>query len=108
MTAPKKTTARKPAPKKPTVQDKVKAISFRGERLRLPELESGSLDIDVIEAFEDGKVVTAVRSLLGVEQWAKVKAMTPKPTMGDLEDIADKIAKVYGMGSTGESDASAD
>ncbi|WP_431870801.1 hypothetical protein [Nocardiopsis eucommiae] len=104
MTAPKKTTTRKTTPK----TDKPKVISFRGERFRLPELEGGSLDIDVIEAFEDGKVVTAVRSLLGMQQWATVKAMTPKPTMADLEDIADKIAKVYGMGSAGESDASSD
>jgi hypothetical protein len=87
--------------------DKPKAISFRGERFRLPELDGG-MDIDTLEAFEDGKVITAIRGLLGPDQWAQLKAMTPKPNVGDLEEIADKIAKVYGMGSVGESDASSD
>ncbi|WP_431889473.1 hypothetical protein [Nocardiopsis alba] len=93
--------------KKTTTTDKPKAISFRSERFRLPELDGG-MDIDTLEAFEDGKVITAIRGLLGPDQWAKLKAMTPKPNIGDLEEIADKIAKVYGMGSVGESDASSD
>lgn len=93
--------------KKKTTTDKPKAISFRGERFRLPELDGG-MDIDTLEAFEDGKVITAIRGLLGPDQWAKLKSMGPKPNIGDLEEIADKIAKVYGMGSVGESDASSD
>lgn len=104
MTAPKKTTKKKPAP----VQDKVKAISFRGERFRLPELDGGEMDLDTLEAFEDGKVITAIRGLLGTEQWAKLKAMTPKVTMSDLNDISEKLAKAYGFSTVGESDASSD
>ena len=88
--------------------DKPKAISFRGKRFRLPELEGGGMDIDTLEAFEDGKAITALRGLFGPTQWAQFKSLDPKPTVDDLNEIAEKVAKVYGMGSVGESDASSD
>lgn len=42
-------------------------------------------DVDALEAFEDQKIITCVRLILGAEQWQRFKA---KPrTMGDLNGL---------------------
>ena len=54
-------------------------------------------DVEVLEAFEDGKIVTAVRALLGVEQWARFKAT--KPTVGELNEFFEVAAEALGLGN---------
>lgn len=86
-------------------QDKPKFIHHRGERFRLPE--APDLDIDVIEAFEQGKSVTAVKGLLGDASVARIRAMHGgRLSARDLEPVLEQIARVYGFTSVGESGAS--
>lgn len=54
-------------------------------------------DVEVLEAFEDGKVVTAVRALLGPEQWATFKA--GKPTVAELNGLFEVAAEALGLGN---------
>jgi hypothetical protein len=62
--------------------------------------------VEVYEALEDDKVITATRQLLGPEQWAAFKASTPTPTLADFQTVSELLA---GGGPTvGESDASSD
>lgn len=52
-------------------------------------------DLDVLEAVEDDKIVTIVRTLLGPEQWAKFKSKPRK--VADLNDLFQAIAKAVGL-----------
>lgn len=57
-------------------------------------------DVDVLEQFEDGKIVTPLRSLLGPDQWATYKSK--KRSGEDLGTLAESMFK--GLGTTaGES-----
>lgn len=65
--------------------------------------------VDVIEAFQDERVLIGVRGLLGPEQWAMFKGTTPQPVMRDVVELSDLIAAaVTGVDSMGESQASSD
>lgn len=52
-------------------------------------------DLDVLEAVEDGKVVSVVRALLGAKQWEKFKA-TPRK-VEDLNKLFEAISKAVGI-----------
>lgn len=58
-------------------------------------------DLDAMEAFEDNKALSAVRALLGPEQWKVFKKT--KPTVGDFEDFAEGLFEQTGA-SAGESE----
>lgn len=88
-------------------QDKPLIVSFRGETYRLPSMDEG-LDLDVAEAFENGKMITAIRGLLGEQQWAQLRAAGMR-TINDLAPLTEQIARIYGFdGGAGESLASTD
>ena len=56
--------------------------------------------VTVVEAFEDGKSVTAIRGIIGAKQWATYKAGNPNTrAMGRFFDA---IAKACGLTSAGE------
>lgn len=60
----------------------------------------GSADewsVVVLEAFEDGKIVTAVRALIGPEQWATFKLSNP--TVTELNAFFDAAAEALGLGN---------
>jgi hypothetical protein len=51
--------------------------------------------IDVIEAIEDEKIVSAIRAILGDKQWATFKN---KPrTVDDLNSLFESISKAAGL-----------
>jgi hypothetical protein len=51
--------------------------------------------IDVIEAIEDEKIVSAIRAILGDKQWANFKK---KPrTVDDLNTLFEHISKAAGL-----------
>lgn len=75
------------------------SVQWRDLTLAFPA-DPEEWDIEVTEAFEDGKVVTAVRGLLGPSQWAAVKALHPKNK--DLSGLYDALAQAMGMTSAGE------
>lgn len=92
-------------PQKKTEPEPVRDLSivetvWRGHTLVLP----ASLDdcpVSVLKAFEDGKLVAAVVGILGEAQYAKLdRAEMLK--VSDLNEIADVLADVMGMGSAGE------
>ncbi|HJE61337.1 MAG TPA: hypothetical protein K8V84_22935 [Nocardiopsis listeri] len=88
-----------------TDPDKPKFVHCKGERFRLPELRD--VDIDVLEAFEQGKVVGTVKGILGEQAIVRIRALhggTLRVT--DLEPIMEQVAKAYGFTSAGESAAS--
>lgn len=79
-------------------------FTFKGEKFEFPP-EIKQLPVEAVEAYEDGKVVGFVREIMG-DQWASFKAH--KPTLGDLENLADSLGQAYGFKSAGESSASSD
>lgn len=56
--------------------------------------------IEATLAYEEGKPATALRQLLGPDQWATF--MKTKPTNGDMGEIFDAIAKELGFEGAGE------
>lgn len=88
-----------------TDPDKPLFIHCKGERFRLPQLTE--VDIDVLEAFEQGKVVSSVKGILGDQAVSRIRALHGGTIrIPDLEPIADQIARAYGFSSAGESAAS--
>lgn len=65
--------------------------------------------IDAMEALEDNKLYTALRAVLGDEQWAAFKASTPTPVQGDVEELSNLLGQAAAqVASLGESPASSD
>lgn len=119
MTAPKKSPrTTKPAPQKAAdpsperlaavkeeaargkemeAADLLKVVQWRGVDLRVPP----SIDewpIEVQEWAEDGMAVKHLRSMLGVDQWNKLKADGHVTKMGDLSDLSETIMRdAYGQ-----------
>ena len=94
MTEDNKTPAQNEAEATETV-----IIEWRGRSFTIP----ATLDdcsVDTLEAFEDGKAVSAVRGILGDKVFASLKR-EHKPTVRDFKELADIVAKAMGM-SAGE------
>lgn len=56
---------------------------------------SSEWDYEALEAFENGKVVTFLRMILGEEQHAAFKATKPKA--GDVNDFLTALQKALGI-----------
>lgn len=52
-------------------------------------------DIEAVEAFEDEKIIAAVRALLGLEQWKKFKQK--KRSVADLTALFETISAAVGI-----------
>ena len=92
-------------PKAPTSDDTAATpVTFRALRLSVPP--SMEWPAEAFEAFEDGKLITAVREILGDDQWALVKAERPKATLAEVAALASSITTAVGLGTPGESPAS--
>jgi hypothetical protein len=75
-------------------------VEWRGEKLTLP----ATLDdapLEVLELFEKGKAVGAMRGILGDRQ---LDRLTEKLGLKvrDFSDLADVVAREMGFGSSGE------
>ena len=81
------------------------SFDWRGHTFTVP-LHRDDWSVDMLESFEEGKAVGAVRGALGPAQWRVVKGMNLK--VRDLNDLADKIAAALGFNDAGESSASSD
>ena len=92
-------------PPRPTTRDTTAGtVAFRD--LSLHVTPSVDWPAEAFEAFEDSKLITAVREILGEEQWAAVKALRPKATLGEIGALASSITTAAGLGAPGESPAS--
>ncbi len=80
-------------------------ITWEGQTLLLPQTVE-DWDPDALEAFENGKAIGALRSLLGAQyEQARQQFRRDhgrKATVGDLSKIVEAIAEVYGFDSPGE------
>lgn len=54
-------------------------------------------DLDVLEAFEDGKILTCVRALFGADQWAAFRSS--HSTVADLSDLMEAVQEALGSGN---------
>lgn len=73
--------------------DETHEVEFDGETYMIPP--SSQWSISAIEAYEDGKVVTMVRAILGTEQWERFKR---KPrTAADLGSLFEAMQEALGL-----------
>ncbi|WP_329105514.1 hypothetical protein OG792_32840 [Micromonospora sp. NBC_01699] len=71
-------------------------IAFTHEDVSYEMDPAMSWDLDAMEAFEDGNLVTCIRLILGPEQYAKFKPRGTKRTVGDLSALFETIQKAAG------------
>lgn len=69
-------------------------FEFKGYEYEMPHPDEW--DIEVAEAYEDGKVVTALRHILGDEQWRLYKERE-RPKSKDLQAFLDSMFQQTGM-----------
>ena len=88
MPAPRKTTAARAE-----VTGQPIEFSFDGELYTIePSIE---WDLGVLEAVEEDRIVTAVRLMLGAEQWSRFRS---KPrVVRDLNDLFTEAQKAAGI-----------
>lgn len=68
-------------------------FTFDGDKYQInPTTE---WDVDVLEAVEDGKVVSVVRAILGDKQWETFKVKPRK--VEDLNKLFEAISKAVGI-----------
>ncbi len=77
-------------------EDENLTAEFRGKKFILPK-DVNDWSLDVMEAFEDGKMVTVIRGLLGDKQWAEIKAMDLKTS--DFAELTESVLKAMGVDS---------
>ncbi|MGW5876710.1 hypothetical protein ACWFMI_09215 [Nocardiopsis terrae] len=89
----------------PAVQDEAtgstepKKLTLAGAEYLLPA-GSEEWPLAALEGFEEGKIVAALRALLGPEQWSRLKGTGA--TLSDLNTLAEQIAAAYGFETPGE------
>jgi len=87
---------------KAEVQTSPHIYRFKGDEFTFPP-DVKMIQLDALEAFEDGKTVGFVRGVMG-NQWGRYKAL--KPTLGDFEELAKVMGQSYGFEDVGNSAAS--
>lgn len=74
-------------------------VEWRDHTFTLPS-DLDDVSVTTILAFEEGRVATAIRGLLGAAQWAEF--MKTEPVTTDLRDLFDTFGPAMGLGTTGE------
>lgn len=80
-------------------------VEWHGIPVELPATVE-DWDLEALEAFEQGKVLSAVRLLLGSRRYDELRAgvrekLGRKPTVRDLTPLAEEIARTYGFETAG-------
>lgn len=88
------------------VGDEWATIELDGHTYTIPA-SAEHLDLDVLEAFENGKTIAALKGTFGPQQWSKLEHRVRKANDGRfttkmLEPIANAVAEVLGFTSAGE------
>lgn len=81
-------------------------LDWQGVTVTVPA-ELDDLDPDSIEAFENGKAITAIRSIFGSDEYDRARSEFQKlhgrrPAMRDLGSLSDAVAAHFGFESAGE------
>jgi len=75
--APKKATAKAVTnPVKAEALNEDVTFEYEGDTYTIPSTDEWPLE--VLEAFEEGRVVSLLKAILGEEQWTEFKATNPK------------------------------
>lgn len=74
-------------------------FEYLGESYTVPPFKKW--DLDAMEAYEDGKILSCIRAVLGPDQWKVFKA--GKPNMGDFDDFCGALFEATGT-TVGESE----
>lgn len=80
-------------------------IEWDGTTITVPAT-ADDWDPDVLEAFEDGKAIAAVKGLLGADTYTRLRRDFQrrhgrKMVVRDLNDLMEKVAAVYGFDTAG-------
>lgn len=75
-------------------------IDWGGVTLHVPDPDD--LDIDVIEAFENGRAVGSMREIFGANEFARARRQFEdrngtRPKVRDLNQLADLVFEVWGL-----------
>jgi hypothetical protein len=73
----------------------VVSFEFDGDAYEVPT--SDNWDLDVLEAYEDGKIVATVKALVGPAGWATFRAKPRK--VSDLDTFFNAIQEALGLGN---------
>ncbi|GAB1641770.1 hypothetical protein [Krasilnikovia sp. MM14-A1259] len=68
-------------------------FAYDGELYEIPP--SKDWDLDVLEAIDEGRITTAVRLIVGDEQWSVFRST--RRTVGDLNDFFTEAQKAAGI-----------
>ena len=80
---------------KPTLPGAALAVTWRGKRFTLPRSED--FPLEALEAEEDGKHLTALKLILGLDQYATWRSLAT--TAADAEDFSAVVMKELGRGN---------
>ncbi len=69
------------------------SFPFRDATYTVPA--TSEWDYETLEAFEDGKIVAVLRTLLGPEQHEAFKATKPK--VSDFQELMETLAEALGL-----------
>lgn len=71
------------------------SLTYDGETYSIPP--ASEWDLDVLEHFEEGRVLALVKALLGPDGWARFRS---KPrTVADLTDLMESVQEALGAGN---------
>lgn len=84
----------------------VSHLDWQGVSVKVPA-GLDDVDPDAIEAFENDKAITALRSIFGSDEYDRArneftKVNGHRPTMKDIGTLSDAVAEHFGFTSAGE------
>lgn len=96
----------KAAAKAETEPNATVTVEWEGIKLKIPAT-TADLDPDWVEAMENGKAITAMRALFGNAGYegarnAFERKYKRRPTMKDIDSLAEVVAVHFGFSSAGE------
>jgi hypothetical protein len=95
MTTPRKSTAAKAVATEATTPTNGTKVTFEFEGNEYTVDTEDVMDIEFLEAYEDGRGIGMVRELLGAAQWSKLKGT--RPLKGDdVQTFTEVMFKAMG------------
>lgn len=77
-----------------------KVVEWRGEKFSIPA-QIEDWPADAVLAFEEQKAMTAMKLILGPEQWETLRRIS-SGTVGEVSEVFELTAKAAGFESPGE------
>ncbi|GAB3873762.1 hypothetical protein ACFQ1S_23025 [Kibdelosporangium lantanae] len=72
-----------------------RSVMWRGKRFKLPT--PAEMPLEALEAEEDGKHLTALKLILGVDQYRAFRDLAA--TAADAEDFSEQVMRELGRGN---------